>query len=224
MTGVPQARDGRIFEGRAKSKMGRSFKGTIEARAAENSAGMTDNEIEKLAVTAGVKQNVADKLFAKGGKSLKLRIPWITNFGPNQTSLELIQQQLKKVGIGVDLWSGPVPDFVEKQKAGDFDAAWGNLSRADGDVLRTQYSAGATDFYKIEDPELEGLLGKQLATSDGPARIALVAKVQERLLARHDEVPVHELTTILGAQPTVHGLELGADSRLDQLTSVWISK
>ena len=36
-------------------------------------------------------------------------------------------------------------------------------------------------------------------------------------------VPVHELTTVLGTDPSVHGVILGADSRLSQLSDAFVS-
>lgn len=164
----------------------------------------------------------ADGIYAKDGKPLAPVLVWITNFSPNQTSVELIQQELKANGIDAQLWSGTVPDFQAKLKDGSFDLVWGNLSRADGDVLRTQYSTAATNFYKLADPELEALLQKQLAVSDPTERDAVLADAQERLVTEHHVIPVHELTTFLGLSTDVHEVQLGADSRLDQLTQAWI--
>ena len=164
----------------------------------------------------------SDGIYAKGGKKLAPTLAWITNFSPNQTSVELIQSELKAVGIDVQLWSGAVPDFQAKLTDGSFDLVWGNLSRADGDVLRTQYSTKATNFYRIDDPTLEDLLTKQLATGDVTERNALLAQAQERLVTQHHVIPVHELTTYLGLSKKAHGIELGADSRLDQLTTAWV--
>lgn len=162
----------------------------------------------------------ADGIREKDGQPLSLTLVWITNFGPNQTSLELIQQQLKAVGIDLVLQGGTVPEYLETQKAGAFDIAWGNLSRADGDVLRTQYSK-ATNTIGLDDPELEALLQEQLATGDTAARNAVLADAQERIASQYYQVPVHELTSILGTQSTVHGVTLGADSRLTSLVGAW---
>ncbi len=164
-----------------------------------------------------------DGIYAKDGVRLAPTLVWITNFSPNQTSVELIQSELKAVGIDVTLWSGAVPDFQAKLKAGEFDLVWGNLSRADGDVLRTQYSVAATNFYRIDDPTLEALLQEQLAAGDPAARDAVLAEAQERLVSEHWVLPVHELTTYLGLSPDVHEVQLGADSRLDQLTTTWLA-
>ena len=161
-----------------------------------------------------------DGIREKDGERLSLQLIWITNFGPNQTSLELIQQQLKQVGIEVELSGSVVPDFLAKQEAGDWDIAWGNSSRADGDVLRTQFSK-ATTKARMDDPELEALLQAQLAEPDPAKRDGILAEAQERVASQYYQVPVHELTSILGTQESVHGVTLGADSRLDSLVGAW---
>jgi peptide/nickel transport system substrate-binding protein len=164
-----------------------------------------------------------DGIREKDGTRLSLVVNWITNFGPNQTSLELLQQQLKDVGVEVTLQGGDVPSFLERQTSGDFDISWQNLSRADGDVLRTTFSSAATNTLRIDDPTLEALLQEQLATGDEAARTTVLAQVQERIASQYYQVPVHELTSILATQPDVAGVSLGADSRLDQLTGAWTS-
>ena len=162
----------------------------------------------------------ADGIREKAGERLSLDLIWITNFGPNQTTLELIQQQLKQVGVDVTLSGSVVPDFLARQEAGDFDITWGNLSRADGDVLRTQFSKGTTRL-SLDDPELEGLLQGQLAAGDAAERDAILADAQERIASQYYQIPVHELTSVLGARENVHGVSLGADSRLDSLVTAW---
>jgi peptide/nickel transport system substrate-binding protein len=161
-----------------------------------------------------------DGIREKDGQRLSLALIWITNFGPNQTSLELIQQQLKQAGIELNLAGSVVPDYLAKQEAGDFDIAWGNSSRADGDVLRTTFSKATTKL-RIDDPELETLLQAQLAEGDPAARADILADAQERIASQYYQIPVHELTSILGTQADVHGVTLGADSRLESLVEAW---
>ena len=162
----------------------------------------------------------SDGVREKDGQPLTLQLIWVTNFGPNQTSLELIQQQLAKVGVTLELSGSVVPDFLAKQEAGDWDITWGNLSRADGDVLRTQFSQ-ATTKANIDDPELEALLQAQLAEPDPAKREAILADAQERIASQYYQIPVHELTSIVGTQVAVHGVTLGADSRLESLVGAW---
>ena len=162
----------------------------------------------------------SDGIREKDGEPLTLQLIWVTNFGPNQTSLELIQQQLAQVGVDLELSGSVVPDFLAKQEAGDWDIAWGNGSRADGDVLRTQFSK-ATTKTNIDDPELEALLQAQLAEPDPAKREAILADAQERIASQYYQIPVHELTSIIGTQDAVHGVTLGADSRLESLIGAW---
>ncbi|MET0459312.1 MAG: ABC transporter substrate-binding protein [Ilumatobacteraceae bacterium] len=165
----------------------------------------------------------SDGVREKDGQQLDLVLGWISNFGPNQTALEFIQAQLAAAGIAVTLQTGTAPEYLEGLKSGAYDLAWGNLSRADGDVLRTQYSA-ATTFYGVDDPELEALFTAELATTDAAERDEIFADVQTRLVEENIEIPVFELTTILAHDDTVHDLSLGADSRLHQLTDTWVSE
>ena len=60
--------------------------------------------------------------------------------------------------------------------------SWGNLSRADGDVLRTQYSTAATNYFRINNPDLEAALQAQQATADPAKRAEFQAKAQQILI------------------------------------------
>ena len=164
----------------------------------------------------------SDGVREKDGQRLELVLGWISNFGPNQTALEFLQAQLAAVGIAVTLQTGTAPEYLEGLKSGAYDLAWGNLSRADGDVLRTQYSAATTN-YGLDDPDLEALFTEELATTDPAERDRIFAEVQTLLVERGYEIPVFELTTILAHDDTVHGVTLGADSRLHQLTDAWVT-
>jgi peptide/nickel transport system substrate-binding protein len=175
---------------------------------AKNAASLLDD--------AGWKKG-SDGIREKDGQRLSLVVAWISNFGPNQTSLEVLQQQYKDVGVELTLEGGDVPKFLELQKSGAFDISWQNLSRADGDVLRTTFSTASSNYFHLDDPTLEALLQQQLATGDPDARNAVLADAQERIASQYYQIPVHELTSIIGTQNTVTGVELGADSRLDSL-------
>ncbi len=163
-----------------------------------------------------------DGVREKDGKKLELALGWITNFGPNQTALELIQAELAAVGVTVTLEGGAAPDYLQGLTDKKYDLAWGNLSHADGDVLRTNYSA-ATTRYGVNDPDLEKLFATELSTSDTTARNKALADAQELLIQKGYVLPVFELTTVLGTATEVHGVALGADSRLTPLTDAWVA-
>ncbi|MFJ3321736.1 ABC transporter substrate-binding protein [Curtobacterium sp. NPDC086286] len=163
----------------------------------------------------------SDGIRAKDGQELRLKLIWITNFGPNQTSLELIQQELRKVGVGLTLESGTVPQYLANTTSGDWDLAWDNSSRADGDVLRSKFSSDGAQSIGAADGTLDALFTKELSQSSATERAATFAAIQERIASQVDFVPVHELTSIIATTKDVHGITFGADTRLDQLTGAW---
>lgn len=165
----------------------------------------------------------ADGVREKDGQRLHLVIAYITNFGPNQTALELIQQQLADVGVETELWTGTVPEYRSALQDGRADLAWGNLSRADGDVLRVQFATQGSNWFKLDDPDLQAALTAQQASADPATRAAAQQTAQRILVEKGYQIPVHELTTVLGTQPSVHGVTLGADSRLSQLTDAFVA-
>ena len=163
-----------------------------------------------------------DGIREKNGQKLHLVLAYISNFGPNQAAVEYIQQQLGDVGIDVELWTGTVPDLRTGLGEGSFDLVWANLSRADGDVLRQQFSVTGTNWYKIDDADMEAALVGQQSTADQAKRNEYLAAAQQILVGKAYNIPVFELTTVLGTAETVHGVVLGADSRLSQLTDAFV--
>jgi peptide/nickel transport system substrate-binding protein len=145
---------------------------------------------------------------------------WFSNAVTNKPALELIQQQLKAVGIGITLKETPISELVAVQKAGNYDASWGNLTRADPDILRTQYSTALANYYRIPPTELDTLLTGQAGSADAAKRADLVTQIQKLIISKAYVVPVVELTTVLGLSPKVHDLAFDASSRL-QFHDTW---
>lgn len=160
----------------------------------------------------------------QNGQPLSLSLGWINNFAPNQTALQLLQAELKQVGVQVTLETGTAPEFTANLKAGKYDMVWGNLSNANAAVLRTNFSAQASNYYKINDPTLEHDFNEEYATSNQSTQNTWAAKAQERIIQERYAAPVFQLTTVLATAKSVHGVTLGADSRLAQLTDAWVGK
>ncbi|WP_168217961.1 ABC transporter substrate-binding protein [Occultella kanbiaonis] len=164
----------------------------------------------------------ADGIRERDGERLALVIAWSNNFVANQSALELLQQQAKEVGIEVELWTGDVSERTAKGEAGEFDLTYGNLSRADGDILRTSFAFGDEDPYRVADEELNVLLEEQRGLTDVAARNEVLARAQERILEIAFHIPTFELTSVLGTTEEVHGVALGADSRLTSLVDAFL--
>ncbi|MBD0418265.1 hypothetical protein H0H10_03620 [Streptomyces sp. TRM S81-3] len=69
--------------------------------------------------------------------------------------MELIQQQLKAAGIEVTLKQLQVTQPAPTLQSGDYDAAWGNITRADPDALRSSFSTRPANFYRVPAGSLD---------------------------------------------------------------------
>ncbi|WP_328457084.1 ABC transporter substrate-binding protein [Streptomyces sp. NBC_00386] len=157
----------------------------------------------------------------KGGKKLSLTIDWVPNAATNQPALELIQQQLKAVGVQVTLKQLQLTQLTPTQQSGEFDATWGNITRADPDILRSSFSTKLANFYRVPASGLDRTLSAQAATTDPAGRSELVAQAQQSIVRDAYNVPVVELQTQLGLSTKVHSLAFDASSRI-QLHDTWI--
>lgn len=165
----------------------------------------------------------SDGIRAKGGQSLALTVVYSPIYGPSQDALELLQQQVRKAGINLVLQQVPSADFNARLTAGDFDYYWGNLTRADPDILRTLYSsAGANRGRLPATSDLQTALVGQAAAGDPAEREKLVDQAQQEIIDNGYAVPVFELTTVLGLSKDVHDVRFEASSRL-QLHDTWKS-
>ncbi|MGW7424064.1 ABC transporter substrate-binding protein [Streptomyces sp. NPDC054813] len=162
-----------------------------------------------------------DGVRTKDGKKLSLTISWFPNAATNQPALELVQQQLKAVGIDVVLKQLPVTQFATTLQSGDFDVVWGNTTRADPDILRSSFSTQLANFYHLPASSLDTALSAQAATTDTAKRRQLVAEAQQLIVRNAYDVPVVELQTQLGVSNKVHDLEFDSGSRV-QLHDTWI--
>ncbi|MFD3486189.1 ABC transporter substrate-binding protein [Streptomyces sp. NPDC058665] len=163
----------------------------------------------------------SDGIRTKDGKKLGLTINWIPNADTNQPALELIQQQLKAVGVQVTLNQLQLTQLTPTLQSGDYDAAWGNVTRADPDILRSSFSTGLANFYRVPTSGLDTALTAQAATTDTAKRKQLIGQAQRLIVSNAYYVPVVELQTQLGVSKRVHDLNFDASSRL-QLHDTWI--
>jgi peptide/nickel transport system substrate-binding protein len=158
----------------------------------------------------------------KDGKPLNLTLGWVNNFAPNQNALQLLQAELKQVGVNTTLETGTVPQYLSELQAGKFNLVWGNLSNSNAAVLRTQFASNGTNYYKLSDSTLDGYFAQEYSTGSQTAQDSWAAKAQQRILQQVYAVPVFQLTTVIATSSSVHGVEFGSDSRLAQLTDAWI--
>ena len=165
----------------------------------------------------------ADGIRQKDGTRLSLTVVWFSNADAYRPALELIQQQLKAVGVDLKLKELQVAQFPQLIQTGDFDVLWGgDLSRADPDSLRTLYSTQLVNAYRLPPSPLDALLTDQAATVDPGKRVPLVDQAQKLVVRNAYVIPVVELETVLAVSGNVHDVTFEASSRI-RLHDSWRS-
>ncbi|GAA1850058.1 ABC transporter substrate-binding protein [Pseudonocardia ailaonensis] len=164
-----------------------------------------------------------DGIRAKDGQKLTIPVTYSPVAATNKPALELIQQQAKAVGIDIALQEVPIAQAAAVQSAGDFSALWFNVTRADPDILRGQFSTAGANFFRVPQGPLQSLLVAQAGEPDATKRTGIVDQAQQQVLQDGYFVPVTELTTVLAAAANTHGITFDASSRI-QLHDAWKSK
>ncbi|MFJ9746584.1 ABC transporter substrate-binding protein [Streptomyces chartreusis] len=175
---------------------------------------------ESLLSAAGWSEG-GDGIRRKGGKRLSLTVVSFSNAGAYRSALELVQQQLKDVGIELVIKQLQVTQFPQTIKTGNYDALWGgDLTRADPDALRTLYSTHLVNSYRLPAGELDTVLDKQAATTDTAERAELVARAQQLVVRQAYVLPIVDQEALIGVSDRVHDLTLGASGGV-RLHDTW---
>ncbi|MGC4804634.1 ABC transporter substrate-binding protein [Micromonospora sp. DT233] len=154
-----------------------------------------------------------DGVRAKDGRRLSVEVLFNTAYNGSQSVLELVQQQLRKIGVELRLRQLTVAEQAKRQSSGDYDFLWYNQTRADPDVLRALFSTKATNRTRIAPGPLDEALDAQATTTEPQVRNRHVAEAQKLIVERGYSIPVFELAQVHGLGRT-DGLRFDASSRL----------
>ncbi|MFD2420713.1 ABC transporter substrate-binding protein [Amycolatopsis pigmentata] len=164
-----------------------------------------------------------DGIRVKDGGRLSAEVIFAPVFNQSQSVLELVQQQLRKVGFDLRPAPRTATESLQVQQTGDYDFLWYNTTRADPDILRNFFSTKARNLGKLPaGTPLDDALDRQAAASD-PGTRGPAAEQAQRLIVEHAyAIPVFELTQVVAVGPTAHQVAFEASSRL-QLFDTWVS-
>jgi peptide/nickel transport system substrate-binding protein len=167
----------------------------------------------------------------KDGKELTVKLLGINNLAPNQSAYELMQEQLKQVGINVALSVLPIADFEAQEDVAKttWNGTAGNTSRDDPSVLWQADSpaVGNGSYLQPSSPEYQPLvnvLQQVQSTLDPAGRAAATAQAQNLLIAQYALVdPVYVPSQVIAADQDVHCIIFDAQSR-NLFYDTWIGK
>ncbi|EIV92570.1 ABC transporter substrate-binding protein [Frankia sp. QA3] len=159
-----------------------------------------------------------DGIRRRGGQRLTLAVAWTTNGGPDQEVLELIQQQLRQVGIELTLRQFVTGQAFPAMQRGIGDYAWGaGAFRTDPDILRAKIVLpGPVVPPAPGSPadRLNAALARQAATVDDAQRRKVVDEAQRLAVDAGITVPVYEIPAVVGLAKDVRGFAFTASANL----------
>ncbi|SNS67639.1 ABC transporter substrate-binding protein [Rhodococcoides kyotonense] len=192
-----------------------------------DSYGYDPDKANRLLDEAGWTEKNADGIRVKDGRPLK---PVLFTFpDPAQDLLSLlasIQQEVRKVGIDLDVQSFDRTTWNTKINANEYDLHVHAYFRADPDIARTVYSTefeppNGYTFARPQDPALEDLLQRGSRTPDGPERQEIYEQIQHEVIDQGFSLPLYANQRTFAYKDDVHGVRVTGTS-VPYLYDVWI--
>lgn len=166
----------------------------------------------------------ADGIRAKDGQRLSLDVYEAKAQPLSKQTLELVSQQLKKIGVELNVKSADAGTYAEDIKDPLKTPLYHSMvGRADLDVIKSQYYTKNRNTLLSDDAELDRLLEAVASTPDPDKRIAASQAVQDYLAEQAYVIPLFEEPQVYGAAPYVHGIEFESVAR-PLFYDVWLDK
>ncbi|MGW4369506.1 ABC transporter substrate-binding protein [Nocardia takedensis] len=177
-------------------------------------------EAERILDAAGWTKGSDGIRVDRQGRRLTLALVGINNLVNNKPAYELIQQDLRKIGVELQLNVLPIPDYQAAiTQQGRWNIQVANQSRADVAVLEQVYSPQFGNMNKLAQGsplyqqaiDTFGALSKTL----DPQQRAEAAKAAQKFLLDDQvlTVPVYNPAQVTAVDPKVHNVGYEAQSR-----------
>lgn len=159
----------------------------------------------------------------------KLTLSYIVE--TQQSSYELLQDQLKKVGIDLQIKVDTAAQMVTDKSSGNYDLAWSTYTRNDPSALNTLLDARVSPFKPIASrtrtPELnaklEALFDQGSTETDATKRAEIYKQLQQTIADTNTVIVVNERTQDFARTKNVNGFQFSAESYA-LFDDVWLSR
>jgi len=166
----------------------------------------------------------SDGIREKDGQRLSLTVYEAKPQPLSKQTLELIAQQLKKIGVELNVKSADAGTYAEDiQDPLKTPLYHSMVGRADLDVIKSQYHTQNRDTLLSDDPELDRLLEVVASEPDPAKRLEASQAVQDYLAEQAYVIPLFEEPQVYGTAPYVHGVEYESVGR-PLFYDVWLDK
>jgi peptide/nickel transport system substrate-binding protein len=177
----------------------------------------------KLLDEAGWEEG-SDGIREKDGQRLSLDVYEAKAQPLSKQTLELVSQQLKKIGVELNVKSADAGSYAEDIKDPLKTPLYHSMvGRADLDVIKSQYYTKNRNTLLSDDAKLDELLLAVASTADPDARVKASQAVQDYLAEQAYVIPLFEEPQVYGAAPYVKGIEFESVAR-PLFYDVWLDK
>ncbi|WP_407360216.1 TIGR04028 family ABC transporter substrate-binding protein [Microbacterium sp. LBN7] len=181
------------------------------------------DKAEELLDEAGWKPG-ADGIREKDGERLAFTVYEAKPQPLSKQTLELVAQQLAKVGVELTVKPGDAGSAAEDNrdplKTGFYHSMVG---RADLDVIKSQYFTKNRDTLISNDAELDALLLAVASEPDPEKRVAASQAVQDYIAEQAYVIPLFEEPQVYGAATYVQGVAFESVGR-PTFSGVWLAE
>lgn len=180
---------------------------------------------KKLLTDAGYTQG-SDGFFQKDGKPLTLTLLTMQN-GTWDQAAQLIQAELKDIGINVKIETLEWGTLLQTATKGDFDMTLMGYHYNDPDVLylflHSSQSAHGLNFDHVQDPKLDALLEKGRGTTDPAQRKEVYAELQKYVIDNALWAPIYTEREFYVVNRRVHNVQVHPLGNL-LLQDAWVEQ
>ena len=159
--------------------------------ASEVGYGYDPERAKQLLEDSGYTLN-ADNMFEKDGQPLSIFIEFVSSIDIYARIAQVIQQQLKDIGVDVAIEGNEGGVVVGHMVDGSYQAAILSITAPEADILYLLFnSTGGLNFAGyVNDPELDTLLESSRSETDPAARQEILNQVQKMIIEKAYIVPM----------------------------------
>jgi peptide/nickel transport system substrate-binding protein len=193
--------------------------------------GYNPTDAAKLLDQAGWTGRNAAGYRTKGGKELDLSLP-VSNATTVSPVYDLVQAQLKALGVNVQVELEPQTEVTTQRYAGDYDMLSGVWHTNTPDVLYIKYASSqipdaqhlGQNLARLSDPSLDTLLAQARETVDQNSLKSLYTQAQQRLDTDLPGLPIYQNSVLWAFNKSLHDVVVNTSHGTPLLTYAWLSK
>jgi len=181
-----------------------------------------DKKVEELAWRYDPAR--AKELLAAAGVAANTELKLICNDSPSiGRSAEIVQAQLREVGLAVSIQSMPIGQVVVLTKKAEHHIYLYTYAYPDPDVLYPVFNSKGSLYRDFAvDPDIDAWTEQSRVEFDDVKRQALYDRIQERLVEQAHWAPLFEPLNFAAFDSTVQGATLRSDGDVD-VAKIWLT-